>query len=529
MAAMYDNLINPVNAAMINGAIQGGSQTLANMAQQYNKQKELENMQTAAQVAQEMAGNQPVQPTLNQMASQVPQEQAQPYYNQDLANQVLANVMQQNMANAQPAQPVQQPQEESPALTTGLLLSDGVRAALADYDNRELAAAQNAQPTTPATLTQMARELAGQIVEAKNIYDQGAAIGGEQGMKAMMNAHTAAERARNGLLQLGVDPSVYGLDSDYNTARQAVADNDTRALKNVLEGEMAESSGEYYDRIYMMLRNQGFASDVAEREAQRRAASYASKRVRSLNDAFNTYGHNNTTINPLGIQILNMMADEDTEKAGSYLKQYARPLDEYAYAKQRGLAEQQQGFAEKNMATKHQYGLEDMTAKTQLTAQLKQLDAQIQDARDQRNFAREKSLLAYKAQIQMALGGGKSSAGSKGGQQNGGMKVSEAIQITKQYNDWNKEHEGEEWQNPYKDANDQALAVLNNQKSAPDDVDNAQSVYSWAQSVLEENARRGYPATADALYQVIASVGGYGQQVADDFRKDGKLNEYGRN
>lgn len=527
MAAMF--AANPADqrrnediatASMLNGALANNGATTATLTDRarelVRQEQEAQAQDLAAQVAMEAARA----PQQEAMPQEQPAQAEQPYFNQDLANQILSNVIQSNMTPTQPQQP--QPQEESPAPMPGLLLSDNVR--------EQLMAGPN--PVPLETLSQMGREFGRQIVEAKKLYNQAEQIGGEQGASGMMYAHQAAEQARAGMKQLGIDPAAYGFDSDYETARQGLADNDTRALQNVLQGDAAESSGEYYDRIYAMLRDRGFASDVAEREAHRRAESYSSKRVRTLNEAFNMYGHNGQAINPLGVQILTMMADEDMEKAGKYFQQYAKPLDEYAYAKQRGLAEQQQGFAEKNMATKHKYGIEDMQVQTQLRAQLKQLDAKIAEAQAERNFARAASLEKYKAQLRMAMGGSSrsSSSGGKssGNADSGGMKVSEALQITKQYNEWNKEHEGDEWQNPYADANDKAMAVLNDRRSAPEDIDNAQSVQSWAQDILEENARRNYPATADGLYQVIASVGGYGPQIAENLKAEGALDKYGR-
>jgi hypothetical protein len=126
------------------------------------------------------------------------------------------------------------------------------------------------------------------------------------------------------------------------------------------------------------------------------------------------------------------------------------------------------------------------------------------------------------------LNGSGSSGKSKGKSADGGLKTSEAVSIVKLYQDWNEKNPDNESANPFKDAYEEATAVLNNQQSAPSDVNDSRSVYSWAQSILEENYRRGYPATPDALYQVISSVGGYGKAVADDLKEKGMLDKYGR-
>jgi hypothetical protein len=159
------------------------------------------------------------------------------------------------------------------------------------------------------------------------------------------------------------------------------------------------------------------------------------------------------------------------------------------------------------------------------------INAKIAEAREDNNFQRRRALEVEKAKIRAAYGGGgRSSSGGGKRESNGGMKTNEAISIIKQYESWNKEHEGQEWKNPLSDAYEEALETLNHQSPAPYDVDDANSVYSWAQSLLEHNAENGYPATPDALYQAIAAVGGYGPAVAEDLKNDPNkpLEKYGR-
>ena len=105
--------------------------------------------------------------------------------------------------------------------------------------------------------------------------------------------------------------------------------------------------------------------------------------------------------------------------------------------------------------------------------------------------------------------------GSTGGKVvNNGMKRTEALSIIKQADYWDEDHPGEEWANPLSDARDEAIKTLNDYGNV--DPDDAASVYSYGQSILEENARQGYPYTKEQLKQIIASIGGYGEQVAED-------------
>jgi hypothetical protein len=228
----------------------------------------------------------------------------------------------------------------------------------------------------------------------------------------------------------------------------------------------------------------------------------------------------------MGIQMLGMMAQEDTEMANYYVGRYAGPLQEYADAKQQRNMATQQANKERTMAIGHNYELENKNVDQKNRLQLAAFNNAMADARAEKNQAKEfeiwKAKKAWEAYI------GNKSGKSKGKNADAGLKTSEAVSIVKLYQDWNEKNPDNESANPFKDAYDEATAVLNNQQAAPSDVNDSRSVYSWAQSILEENYRRGYPATPDALYQVIASVGGYGPAVAEDFKNKGMLEQYGR-
>lgn len=476
----------------------------------------------------------PLSPTLTQRASDIARAEEANAINHEITSRyanaaIMAPIIQNAMTQAQ--QQPQQPQieQQAPVLTQGLLPSLMENNA---YQGREMSGAEMA-PQEPQTLTQMARKYGQDILDAKQLYAQGEAMGGDQGAQVMALAHSGAERARAGLQQLGVDPAQYGLNGTYDEAVQALANNDTRAMQNILQGEMAESSGQYYDRIYKILRDQGFSRDIAESEAHRRAQSYASQRVQALNQAFNTYGHNGQVINPMGIQMLGMMAQEDTDMANYYTQRYAGPLQEYAANRQERNMAIQQANKEKNAAVQFNRELKKMGVQAQYKALLQQNEAAQKEAQAQRDYGRKVALEVEKARIKVQYGlvKGKGKSGrSSGSSDDGGFKPTEALSVIEKYNKWNSDHEGEEWQNPLTDAYDEALATLNRQSPAPHDVNNADSVYSWAQSVLEYNARNGYPATPEGLYQAIAAVGGYGPAVAEDLKNDPNkpLEKYGR-
>lgn len=349
-------------------------------------------------------------PTLTQRASDIARaEEQKQFFNADLLNRnaqaaIMAPIIQNAMTQAQPQPQQPQIEQQAPVLTQGLLPSLMENNA---YQGREMSGAGTA-PQEPQTLTQMARKYGQDILDAKQLYAQGEAMGGDQGAQVMALAHSGAERARAGLQQLGVDPAQYGLNGTYDEAAQALANNDTRAMQNILQGEMAESSGQYYDRIYKILRDQGFSRDIAESEAHRRAQSYASQRVQALNQAFNTYGHNGQVINPMGIQMLGMMAQEDTDMANYYVGRYAGPLQEYAKANQRENAAIQHQYGKEDRADAFGYDVKKMGIAQEQRKELEGIKFQMQEAHANNNVVREvnKAIALYEAQAKYGIGKG---------------------------------------------------------------------------------------------------------------------------
>lgn len=352
-------------------------------------------------------------PTLTQRASDIAMAEETNAINHEITSRyanaaIMAPIIQNAMTQPQPQPQQPQIEQQAPVLTQGLLPSLMKNNA---YQGREMSGTGMA-PQEPQTLTQMARKYGQDILDAKQLYAQGEAMGGDQGAQVMALAHSGAERARAGLLQLGVNPNDYGLNGTYDEAAQGLASNDTRAMQNILQGEMAESSGQYYDRIYKILRDQGFSRDIAESEAHRRAQSYASQRVQALNQAFNTYGHNGQVINPMGIQMLGMMAQEDTDMANYYTQRYAGPLQEYAKANQRENAAIQHGYKKEDMAIGHQYDLDKMAQAQKDRVQMAGIQAEIQEAHANNDVVRavQKAGALYALQAKYGIGKGTKTA-----------------------------------------------------------------------------------------------------------------------
>jgi hypothetical protein len=145
-----------------------------------------------------------------------------------------------------------------------------------------------------------------------------------------------------------------------------------------------------------------------------------------------------------------------------------------------------------------------------------------------RDAANYRAKLASDTSLQAAAmrASGRSGSGGRGGAQQGGLKVNEALNILKQAQAWDDEHPDQEWANPLSDARDRALVMLNEYGDV--DPSDETSVYRFGQSILEENARDGYPYTTEELRQIILSIGGDWAEQAAENLLSGQGVEYGR-
>jgi len=276
----------------------------------------------------------------------------------------------------------------------------------------------------------MARQKALDVINAKNLWAQGEAMGGEQGAQVMQLAHAGAERARADLQQLGVDPAQYGLNGTYEEATQGLANNDMRYMQNILDGEMAESSGAYYRRIRNILIDRGVSRDNASEIAAKHAEAYADKRMQTLMSAFNIYGRDNTTINPLGTQILAMMGQEEPEMANYYAGRYAGPLQEYAKQNARENAAIQHQYGKEDRADAFGYDIKKMAQAQQDRIQMAGINAQIQEAHANNNVIRavQQAGALYELQAKYGIGkGAKNANGVAQGQAEKAAKMIESI------------------------------------------------------------------------------------------------------
>ena len=367
------------------------------------------------------------------------------------------------------------------------------------------------------------RGVLSQILGAKDMYN---AAQDDNGRAA---AHALADAYRQAGQQYGLNDTSAGLDA---TQLRALLQTDyDMGVNNAMQGK---TSAEYFDDQYNALRQAGLTRSEATDEAARRAQRYQNERVRNLTNAYYTYGvDRDGSMNNNGAAILNLIYDEQPASAAMGMQNYATPIQNWKFDKNQEAANnaysQKVDFGQRTFGWNK--GLLDDKLAAQLT--LAKLNDALQRYGIDSKTATQRYVADKNAEARVAAASSKGGSGGRAGSSSGGSSGSSkgdstALSIAKQADEWDKNHPGDEWANPYRDAADNALAKLNGNTPAPPDIDDYNGVVSWAQGVLEENARRNYPATAEQLAQAISSVGGYGPQVAQEFADSGALSQYGK-
>jgi len=406
------------------------------------------------------------------------------------------------------------------------------------------------------TLNYVQRQLASGLLADKADWQKAYEAGDAQGMAtAALNAQNRREQAE----RIGWNPAAYGSNVSLVDAAKALAQNDTRAINDIFYN--LKDSGRGYTQDVADYLDQGYSIDSAKRLAGQNAQYNQQDNMNRLVDAYQMYGTDpRGAINQNGLRILGQMAQaggaSPSELANFYAQMQASPKDNWNFenslitaqnannfARDRQLLAGQIAQAAQERGFAHDFDLANYRAN--LDVNKAAAVARIQEATKQMgreqayNFAlkaltnagytpQEAAMMAATAVTGRPLGKTGGSGGN--GRGNGGMKISEANTIINQWRKWNEDNPDTPEANPFNDAYEEAVATINGYTDRPADVDNYNNVYSWAQDVLEENYRRGYPLSEDDLHKVISSVGGYGEQVANELKKSGALNSdhYGK-
>ena len=409
---------------------------------------------------------------------------------------------------------------------------------------RQAAQEQAAQQAAQDPLNAIQRQIAFNLVGAKQAYNDALANGDTDGMAA---AHGAADSFRSQGNAIGWNGDGYGQGVTLEQAAQNLANNDARALANIFYNQ--QNADDHYTMEIANLLDKGYSIDSAKRMAAQSADRLDRRNNAELVDAFATYGLDpRGVLTNNGVRILGSLAQNgNSELANFYANMYAKPVQNWGWQNQLIAADNanryatermEKGFAQQDKARHEGFAQQAFMAQLNNKLGIDKMLAQAQLGQVTReaayNFGLNKLIEAgvpeeYARQLMAAQvagiktgGSGKGSNGGKSGE--GSMKISDANTIINQYRKWAEEHpDADPAANPFKDGYDEAVAAMNGYSEAPLDPDNADSVYTWATRICEENYRQGYPLNEEQLVKVISKAGGYGPQVAEQLRKEGKL------
>lgn len=445
--------------------------------------------------------------------------------------------------------PVQETTIDSADVATKSMIEEAIKTnqqaeqekAASEFTRMASEAARN-----PEVLNDLQRRMANNIVAQKMNYRDALANGDAE---AMDYANKLAEAQRLQGNAIGWNGEGYGSNVSLEQAAQNLANNDARALNQIFYD--SQRPADYYQERYRMYRDNGASMGSAERLAQQDTERYHDNQIYKLLDTFQTYGKDpRGVINDNGVRMMAMLGDLGGSEMANYItNMYAKPVQNWGWQNQLIAADNanryatermEKGFAQQDKARHEGFAQQAFMAQLNSKLGIDKMLAQAQIGQVSRemafNFGVNKLMEAgvpeasarqlMAAQIAGiktdAPSKGNGNSGSKSGE--GGMKISDANTIINQYRKWAEEHpDADPSANPFKDGYDEAVAAMNGYSEAPLDPNNADSVYSWATRICEENYRRGYPLNEAQLMEVISKAGGYGPQVAEQLKQEGML------
>lgn len=410
---------------------------------------------------------------------------------------------------------------------------------------RQAAQEQAAQQAAQDPLNAIQRQIAYNLVGAKQAYKDALANGDTEGMAA---AHGAADSFRNQGNAIGWNGDGYGQNVTLEQAAQNLANNDARALANIFYNQ--QNADDHYTMEIANLLDKGYSIDSAKRMAAQSADRLDRRNNAELLDSFATYGLDpRGVLTNNGVRILGELAQNgNSELANFYANMYAKPVQNWGWQNQLIAADNanryatermEKGFAQQDKARHEGFAQQAFMAQLNSKLGIDKMLAQAQLGQVTReaayNFGLNKLIEAgvpedYARQLMAMQVAGIKTGGSGKGNSNGGksgeggMKISDANTIINQYRKWAEENpDADPASNPFKDGYDEAVAAMNGYSEAPLDPNNYNNVVSWATRICEENYRRGYQLNEQQLMDVIRNAGGYGPQVAEQLKQEGML------
>lgn len=256
------------------------------------------------------------------------------------------------------------------------------------------------------------RGVLSQILGAKDMYNAAQDDNGRAAAHALADAYCQAGQ------QYGLNDTSAGLDA---TQLRALLQTDyDMGVNNAMQGK---TSAEYFDDQYNALRQAGLTRNEATDEAARRAQRYQNERVRSLTNAYYTYGvDRDGSMNNNGAAILNLIYDEQPASAAMGMQNYATPIQTWKFNKNQEAANN--AYSQKVDFGQRTFGWNKGLLDDKLAAQL--VLAKLSDALQRYGIDNQTATQRYvadkNAEAQVAAA---SIKGGSGGSKSGGMTKSE--------------------------------------------------------------------------------------------------------
>lgn len=233
--------------------------------------------------------------------------------------------------------------------------------------------------------------------------------------QAMIDQNAIANRFRNAAQSAGLDTSGYGAGVSLADTQSYLDSEKARDITEALKGAYSMTTDQFYERKYEEAIMRGLSARRANRLAGNQAREYQANRVAYLDGLYNSWGHDGSVTNPIGIQVLGMIAQDNPMLANLYAQVYPNPRDAYNTenemaktilqsdnALKNALALQSAGHSNRlqEMAQSHGYSLETLEKqylyqlqndifRDDRAAQAKIAEIAAKDAATQREFLRK--------------------------------------------------------------------------------------------------------------------------------------------
>lgn len=235
-------------------------------------------------------------------------------------------------------------------------------------------------PTLNFVQRQIVQGLLGAKQDWQNAYDAGDATG-------MANAELRGRSLREQGNAIGWDGAGYGDNVSLHEAAMNLANNDTRAVNNLLYN-MKDSNDIYQQKVVEYL-DKGYSIDSARRMAGQRSSENTASNLNQLRDAFRMYGMDaRGAITPQGADILASLAlNGQGELANFYANMLPSPVQNWQFDNANITAANAEENALRKMAQQYKYGQMKAAAAQQRAREDAQWKADFNDARTQKAIA----------------------------------------------------------------------------------------------------------------------------------------------